>query len=826
MLYFVYFQPSQSLHTNNNRMKKLITLLLLCTCAFVQAQNNQTVRGKIVELEAQSPVVGAIVSIVSDTTRKLKTISNEEGDFKIPDVGIGKHTLKISAFGFNDKYLDIQVNSGKEIVLNIELEEKATEIETTEIIAFKRGEVNNDMATVSARTFNVEETERYAGSRGDPARMASNFAGVQGADDSRNDIVVRGNSPLGVIYRMEGIELPNPNHFAISGSMGGPVTILNNKILANSDFFTGAFPAEYGNSTSAVFDLKLRPGNNEKHEFSGQFGFLGTEFMAEGPLNKQKHSSYLAVYRYSTLALFKGLGISVGTDAIPRYQDLSFKFNLPGKKGGSWSIWALSGYSAIDIKISDQTEPSTEFYGEDDRDQYFSTGMGILGISYNKSLNEKTFLKLTLAGSYQVQRSNHDYIIRHIDSTTNTWVNDSIYPLMGYKFDYYRYQLAWSVNRKLNKNHVIKAGLLSDLTGINMIDSVLTTDHSRFINRWDAYEFGILLQPYVQWKWKPNDALTFNAGLHAQYFSVSNSISPVEPRLGLKYEINPKHSVQIGGGLHSQIQPLYVYYYHQVDDDGNYVFNEQGDYAQHNKQMDFTKSWHAVAGHEWSPGAAFRIKTEVYYQYLYNIPVTLEPSAFSLTNMGTGFERFFPDSLVNKGTGQNKGIEFTIEKFFNKKYFLLVTASLFDARYKGSDGVERNTDFNGKYAVNLLGGMEFKTGKKTSLSLGTKITTAGGRWYGIVDTTASDLYKEVIFQDEGYNTKQFKPYFRTDFKINFKINTRSITHEFALDLLNIFNTQNILNLTYSPDPTDPAADAFRENYQLGFLPLFYYRIDF
>jgi hypothetical protein len=233
---------------------------------------------------------------------------------------------------YDPSTLIIEVNSGKELVLNIPLMERIVTKEEIVVTARKKGEVINEMAVLSAQQFSVEETNRYPGSRMDPARMASNFAGVQGSDDSRNDIVVRGNSPLGVVYRVEGIDIPNPSHFAVSGSTGGPVSILNNKILGNSDFFMSAFPAEYGNSTSGVFDLKLRNGNNNQHEFTGQFGLFGTEVLAEGPMGASGNASYLVMGRYSSLALFQKIGVSIGTDAVPIYGDGAFKFNWKLKK--------------------------------------------------------------------------------------------------------------------------------------------------------------------------------------------------------------------------------------------------------------------------------------------------------------------------------------------------------------------------------------------------------------------------------------------------------------------------------------------------------------
>lgn len=143
------------------------------------------------------------------------------------------------------------------------------------------------MATVSARSFTVEETSRYAGSLNDPSRMAANYAGVSSTSDARNDIIIRGNSPLGVLWRLNGMEIPNPNHFGSLGTTGGPVSILNNNLLDKSDFLTGAFPAEYGNALAGVFDLQMRSGNNEKTEFLGQVGFNGFELGAEGPIGKK-----------------------------------------------------------------------------------------------------------------------------------------------------------------------------------------------------------------------------------------------------------------------------------------------------------------------------------------------------------------------------------------------------------------------------------------------------------------------------------------------------------------------------------------------------------
>ena len=261
-------------------MKKFTTLFLtLFICLNIWAQN-QTVRGILRDKESQSVIPGAKVFFegpVTNPPASFETTSNEKGEFVFTNVPVGRYAIAIEAkdfqiFGTNN----IVVTSGKEVILSYELEQVIESVGQITIKAKPKGDKpNNDAALISARLFTVDETDRFAGSRGDPARMASNFAGVQGADDSRNDIVVRGNSPQGILWRMEGIDIPNPNHFAIPGTTGGSVSIINNKILGNSDFFTGAFPAEYGNANAGAFDLKLRNGNNKKREYSSQLGLLG-----------------------------------------------------------------------------------------------------------------------------------------------------------------------------------------------------------------------------------------------------------------------------------------------------------------------------------------------------------------------------------------------------------------------------------------------------------------------------------------------------------------------------------------------------------------------
>jgi len=769
----------------------------------------QTIRGKITDKETRANLVGATVIVYKDSILISRAVADSIGNFRVQGIPLGKYNLKTSYLGYQTFVISgIIVNSAKEVVLNVEMEELAVPVKEVAISAGKTNEAINEMATGSVRAFSIEETNRYAGSRSDPARMVSNFAGVQGADDSRNDIVIRGNSPLGVLWRLEGIDIPNPNHFAGEGTTGGSVTILNNKVLSNSDFMTGAFPAEYGNSIAGVFDLKMRNGNNEKHEFTGQLGFLGTELAAEGPLSKNTGSSYLMTYRYSTLQLFESLKIPIGTEAVPNYQDMSFKLNFPTKNGANISVFSIGGISNINILVSTYIKPEDEIYGQQDRDQYFGSGMNVTGVSYIKSLSSTTYIKLVLAESLAESHDHDNLVYRN-----SAFQIDSLVPKLGYRYLEGKSSANFFINKKFSSRIIGQTGVQFNRYAFNMLDSNYNQVSYQFINRLNYKGSTYLIEPYAEGKFRINESLIVNAGIHGQFLALNGS-SSIEPRASIRWNFTSKQSLSFSSGMHSQMQPTYIYFHHLLSPYGQYVLD--------NKNIGFTRSIHYVLSYDYSISNSVRLKSETYYQRLYKVPVDIFPSAFSMINQGMGFNRAYPDPLVNKGTGKNYGTELTLEKLFTKNIFFMCTFSLYDSKYRGSDGLERSTDFNGNYAMNILTGKDFKISEKKSLGLGVKVTTAGGRLYTPLDVIASQKAKENVFIDSLTNTLRFKPYFRTDFKINFKINTRKLTHELALDLVNLFGTKNILSISYSPYNSGEMI----ENYQLGFLPLFYYKLDF
>ena len=809
-----------------------IALVALPALSWAQVLT-QTVRGTIVDADSKFPLMGATVSIGDQ-----KVVTDDQGSFKLVNIPVGRQTLTAGLFGYGAQTRALELNSAKEAVLTIGLQEVATQLGTVEVTAVASGQAKNEMATVSARQFSVEETNLYAGSRGEPARMATNFAGVQGSDDQRNDLVIRGNTPAGVLYRMEGINIPNPNHFSIPGTGGGPVTILNNKFLANSDFFTGAWPAEYGNAIAGVFDLQMRDGNNEKFEGSAQLGLLGTELMFEGPLGPAKEGqrapSFLGVYRYSTLSMFQALNINLGTNAIPKYQDGAFRLTFPQKNGGKLALWTMFGQSDIEILISNQTDTSGfESYGSTDRDQYFGSDMIVGGVNYTRPINKRTFMKAGIAASAARIQAVNTKLQREVGPLGDGafgWVVTANDTMLNYTFNENKLHGFLAYNHKIGLRGTLQYGINVDLYMLNYQDSVrqydgVTAQLPPWRVQWATKTAWPVVQPYISYKTRLNDKTTLTAGATSLYSGVNKiSFMPLEPRVGISYQATDNDRFFAGSGLHAQMHAPYLYYY-AVTTNGH-------DPQEHNPdRIGLMKSFQVAGGWERTyKGLPIKTKVETYYQYLFDVPVETKPSSFSMLNAGTGFGRIWPDTLQNTGVGRNYGLELTAERFFAGGFYFLTTASLFDAKYQGSDGVWRNTIFNGRYAFNVLAAKEFKLGKNNRFNVGIKYTTVGGRWFGAeIDETATLRTGEIVFVEETNNTVQYRPYERFDLKLGYKWNNPNTAWDFGLDLSNLLGNKNILTLTYVPgldDPTTAVNESVREEYQLGLFPVFYFRCDF
>jgi hypothetical protein len=783
-------------------LKKLFPLIFaIIGVSNVYSQSlTQNIRGTVVDKISKSPLPGATVLIIGSEPL-IGSTTDVDGNFKLSKVPVGTHSLKVTYMGYQELTIpNVIVNSGKEVVLNIPIEENIVQMD--EIVIEETIDKNkplNDMATVSARTFSVEETRKYAAAVNDPARMVASYAGVVPTSDGNNSISIRGNSPYGLTWRMEGVDIPNPNHFANVATSGGGISILSTQLLTNSDFLTGAFPAEYGNSLSGVFDLNLRKGNNEKREYTVQAGFLGMDFAAEGPFSKKYRGSYLVNYRYSTLSVLSKMGIDVG-DGVTNFQDLSFNFHFPTKKFGNFSLFGFGGLSSD--KLSAEKD-SLLWESNDDRYNFnFYSNTGAAGLRHTINLSQDTYLQsaVLLSGNNLGDEGEK--------------LDDQYTPQLDYKENHINKKITVSsvLNHKFNARHSIRSGAYFNRYYYNLRQLDLNEASNVMELQLDAKGEATTIQMFSQWNYRMTEQLTFNTGLHYLRLT-SNKTFSLEPRASVKYELNDQQSVSLGYGLHSQMQPVGIYEAQVANDDGTYT--------KHNKDLKFNKAHHFVLAYDRALKDHLRVKAETYYQHLYNIPVKTDPA--SPIGVNNNEDGYFTDPLVNKGIGRNYGAELTLEQFTHKDLYFLLSTSVYDSKYKALDDQWRNTRYNGNYAVSFTAGKEFKSAGRKNRVYGINLRTmsSGGFRTTPIDVERSQVEGKTRFIESLAYTQQLPAYFRSDLRFSMKRNRAKSTSTLALDIQNVTNQKNLGGQYY-----DVEAGKIKKWYQLPLLPVLSYKIEF
>jgi hypothetical protein len=781
-------------------MKNLISTTLLMamftTMAFSQ-QLKQTVRGVIIDTDSKLPLIGTTVSIAG-TNPPIATSTDATGKFRLENVAIGRITLQLSYIGYEPMTIpNIEVTSGKEVVLDLSLKEAIVKMDEVVVKSIKRkGEALNEMAMVSSRSISVEETGRYSNSWSDPSRVVSNFAGVASNPDGASfDIIVRGNSPKYLQWRLDGVEISSPYHFNDQNSSNGGLSALNNKLLSASDFYTGAFSPEYGNALSSIMDVRLRTGNNEKFEAAGGIGLLGTDLTLEGPFKKGYAGSYLINYRYSTITLLNKLGlVDLGEMPDARFQDLNFKVVLPTKNAGTFSIFGLGGLSGTSVKGLKNgilTTPGSQNKNADIRKNYDKSNfLSNLGINHVLTINKKSVLKTSLSySSNGISDDIFEYSIINSYNNPGEYLNDSTTNKINTfknRITYSTYRAALTFNSKLNAKNRLQIGTRYSLTENNYDQSLYSVIDASMFSVEDFRKNVSIINNFISWKYSFNDQVSVVSGLHNMNVLLNNK-STLEPRIGINWQLNNSSSINAGYGMHSTMESIHNYFtkVQQID----------GSVTEPNTNLDLLKAHHFVLGYKKRITNNVTAKLEVYYQYLYNLPVEDNDSSnYATINEGIDYRYV---ALVNKGKGKNIGAELTIERFFNNNYYYLISASLFDSKYKTLDGVWRNTQYNSNYLVNILGGKEFKNiGRKQnkSLAINVKVFFGGGKRYipllrdangNVTVDPAKDLYWDY---KKAYD-KKLENIYQVNISVGYKINKPKATHEILLDFGNITNFQ-------------------------------------
>lgn len=742
----------------------LIALIFFSLRAFAQTPT-QTIKGVVLDKASNHPVEFASVSVNSIN---MGSISDTLGNFILTNVPVGTYNIKISALGYETFLMtEIVIISAKQTYLTILLKENINTL--TEITI--RPKINKEVAlnltaSVSSKMLSVEEARNYAGGFDDPARLVSSFAGVS-SNVGNNGISVRGNNPKSLQWKFEGIEISNPNHFADNAVFGGGVlSALSSHSLGNSDFFSGAFPAEYSNALSGVFDMNIRKGNNGKKERTIQIGLTGWDYAEEGFFKKGGKATYIYNYRYSTLNLLKSLLPQNGGKGV-KYQDISFKFNFPTKKAGTFSLWGLGlkDFTGLNAKTDTlKWETVTDRQSQD-----IGYYMGTVGLSHKYFVNSKTYIKFILAAT----SNGIDFSIDQLQKTGNFISESKI------KNSSTNIILSSLINTKFNAKHTNKTGLI--LT--NMRYNLKLSKISQSIVNEKGNSF--LVNIYSNSTYNCSNNLTMNVGINIQLFALNNNYT-IEPRLGLKYQYKPKQTLSFGYGLHSRLEKM------------NYYFAKNTAYGNNtlNRNVDFTKAHHFVLGYDLTISKNLHLKVEPYYQYLFNVPV-IKDSSFSFINLTNDW--FFNQKLENTGSGRNYGIDISLDKYLTNGFYYSVTASLFNSEYKGGDDIWRNTRFNRNYTFNFLTGKEWIFGKSKNKTFGANVRFSyqGGDRYSPIDLVKSTAQQDVVFDETKAFSNQLTPSFTTHLTVLYKVNKRKTTSEFALKILNAGQYKEFYDFQYN-----------------------------
>ncbi|HAA11946.1 MAG TPA: prevent-host-death protein [Cytophagales bacterium] len=753
-------------------MKNPILLLVFITLSTISNLWSQsvmgTLRGKVIDQNSEIPIPMAHMSLRGNKGEQIIT-TDLDGNFAVKQLAVGRYSVEISYVGYETVVLtDVLVSSTSTPFLTIKLKESVSVLDDVVVRVRQEKEAPlNPMASVSAKQLNMEEANRFAGGFDDPARLVSSFAGVA-SGVGENLLVVRGNSPKGILWQIEGIPVPNPNHFAeINGFGGGGITALSSRTIGNSDFFTGAFPAEYGNALASVFDLSIRNGDYTDFHHSAQVGTLGLDVASEGPINRASNSSYLFNYRYSTLGLL-GLGVD--------YQDLSFKFNLPTENLGTFSIWGLGLIDASEsTPDTDTLESDFKWqYVEDLSSEYAQLSTGVGGITHKYFVGKGGYIQTTATvAANEISATNS----RLDDDYVNTHILDSI------EYQSVDYRLSSTLNYKFSPTHSNRTGVL--YTHLNYDFTLQNAPQLGSPLQTIAEDDGQshLIQAFTQSS-IALPKLQINPGLHVLHFTLNGNTS-VEPRLGVTYFAGEKAKLSLGYGLHSQIEKLSFY----LADVPVGTSTQQL-----NRDLGFTKAHHVVLAYDRMLGEHTHLRIEPYYQYLYDVPV-VDSSHFSMINLTDDF--FINSELVNEGTGTNMGVDVTLEQFLHKGFYYLTTLSVFDSKYTDGNGQEWDTRFNRNVIANVVAGKEWTIKENNLLGANIKYTYMGGSRMHPLDNVAS-LDAETAIDDltQPYGERTPDSHIAS-FTLTYRINKPRYSSHFSLQVLNTLAADEYLGYQYN-----------------------------
>lgn len=756
-----------------------LTIIFLLSVLTIEAQNlSQSVSGRVKESLSQQPIAQANVSLYRGSELAYGVVSDSLGRFLVNNIEPGRYKFIISFTGYASYESELLVVSGKTQQLEIFIQESQRLLD--EVV------VSQQMVSLSnTTTIPIEKALRVPANFFDPVRMLTSYPGVVAANDQANSIVVKGYSPNGILWRLQGLDIINPNHLANAGTFsdkpaatGGGVNVLSAQLLDRTDFYSGTMPVQYGNALAGAMDMTLRPGASDKMQYTAQASLIGLDIAAEGPISKSKKSSFLANYRYSTVGLLSDMGVDFGGEKI-NFQDFSFHLNMPGSQGGNFSAFGFGGLSANDFNAKEESK------WEEEKDRYTINYSGkVYGIGMVNQF-KPGWMSVSIGASFSGQEQ---------ERTSQS--EEFSYPHV-YRESYLSERTLFSGFikgvRKIGKQGFIETGLRTNYMNHDLdVTTVTQLIIDPFTPDYKGTVSGLLWQPYVAWSQSVGQ-FNFGAGLRYVNFSY-NGTSSLEPRASISRTWS-SNVVTLSYSLSSQLQQSFIYV------------------MQQNKTLDFTRSNQLSL--EWKTKLPYDLNmvSSVYYHQLFDVPILFN---YSLINQWDEFEK---GNYTNAGKGRNYGMEAQVEKRFYSDVYFMVTGSVFQSEYlQGTKYLASR--FNAKFTSSLLGGKEWK---KTNKSFGIHarvIYTGGLRQATIDQVTSSIVGTTIIDYSQGYSI-QLPNYFRTDLRVSWRKNKPGYTRTLSLDIQNLTNQQNVSFQYY-----DTFQRKVNTRYQVGIIPVLAYRVEF
>lgn len=767
-------------------MKVVRTLLTTALLLFFFQNQAQTLRGVVRDGASGERLVGASLTLRPATTAApATTVTDTAGAYVFRAMKPGIYQLDIDYGGYRPMVIwDIRIAAGKETVLDIDYDQSLSLPEMS--VLARANPAGRPLPPLGAVPLTRAQTERVAATFFDPARLAQAYPGVSGNDDQANGMSIRGNSPAGVRWRLEGLDVVNPNHLPNAGTFAdrpvaasGGVLLFSAQLLDNSTLLTGSLPAGYGDALAGTMDIRLRPGNDRQHEFTFQAGLLGLDAAAEGPLTGRGKSSYLVNYRYSTVGLLSQMGIPFGDEKIV-FQDLSIHLAAPRTRAGDFNVFVLFGNSANDFQHKPDSA-AIEAY-KDVFDIDYTSRTLIAGAGWQKQLGRRTRIKAAHAHSGQV--------------------NDRIAQPGGiangmYQKDYSDEQIAAS---SLSLSHYLPGRWRLD-EGVSYVLKQYRYDIGRDSETSGGDFKTETVQPWAQASWASASGQTsVVAGVHGLLWLNETAIA--EPRFSAVQRFGRRHSLSASWGIHSQTPAWWQY-------DGQLI---------RSSQTGLRYAWH-------STDEAWRASLEGFWQTISDAAALFYPNGpVSVLNES---EAPFPYFTGQKGQseGRNYGVELGAEHRFAAGWFLLANATFFRAQTRLENRGWENSRWDLRRIVHLSGGKEWQktTGERKTRAFGCsgRLTWSGGMRAMPIDLAASEAAAGTVFDAAAGFRVQQPDFFRLDGRVYWRTSIGDRRNStFAMDFQNMTLRENVAYRYY-----DPWTKQVETKLQLGLIPNLSWRLE-